>query len=89
MRFVKYIKNYFRKRKERKEHIKKRKIFFETKQRECDCFEGSIMNDIGYCHYNEKINQFPRCNPNNCRYMTAIMEEFDREWEKKNQTNQV
>lgn len=76
------IRNYFRKRKERKKYIEYRKVFFETTQRECQCFEASIMSDIGYCKYNKDIGQYHRCNPCRCSYMIAQMAEFDKEWKK-------
>lgn len=82
MGIIKSIKNYFRKRKERKKYIEYRKIFFETTQRECQCFEASIMNGIGYCNYNKNAGQYHRCNPERCRYMIAKMAEFEKEWKK-------
>lgn len=80
MGIIKSIKNYFRKRKDRKKYIEYRKVFFETTQRECQCFEASIMNGIGYCNYNKNAGQYHRCNPERCRYIIAKMAEFEKEW---------
>lgn len=80
------IRNYFRKRKEQKKYIEYRKAFFETTQRECDCFEESIMSNIGYCNYNKK--QYLKCNPYRCRFMIAKLAEFDKEWKKEEEFKQ-
>lgn len=86
MKIIKSIKNYFRKRKERKDYINRRTLYFKIMQRECPHLYVSITSEIEYCCYKRPFSNVT-CNPYRCSLMLAKMAEFDKEWEKKSNTN--
>lgn len=79
MGIIKSIKNYFRKRKERKDYIKRRTLYFNIRQRECPYLYVSITSEIEYCRYKRLFSNVT-CNPYRCSIILAKMAEFDKEW---------
>lgn len=79
MGIIKSIKNYFRKRKERKKYIEYRKVFLEISHRECPHLWESTLSGEEYCLY-KRISASVSCNPYRCSIMLRRLSKFDKEW---------
>lgn len=82
MNILKKIKNYFHKKKIKKEYKKTLNVFFKTIHRECPYLITTMVCKTQYCTKN-KENLLNLCNPYYCSYIASKLIEFGKYFKKE------